>query len=76
MFFLFIENNELVMNMYVKIFDFEHEKDLEESINLFLEDEEIEIKEILYQTSHFFAINEQVFSFSAMILYQKKPKNI
>ena len=64
------------MKMRVKIFDFEHEKDLEESINSFLEDEEIEVKDILYQASHFFAINEQVFSFSAMILYEKTPKKI
>lgn len=55
--------------MKVKIFDFEHEKDLEEAVNEFLEDKEIEIKKIEYTVSHFFAINEQVYSFSVLILY-------
>lgn len=57
--------------MMVKIFDFEHEKDLEEAVNRFLSDNSIEFLNIYYQSSHFFAGNEQVFSFSALILYKK-----
>ena len=56
--------------MKVKIFDFEHELDLEEAINKFLDDKKIELKEIKYCVSHFYALNEQVFSFSALILYE------
>lgn len=55
--------------MKVKIFDFEHELDLEEAVNLFLSDE-VELVNIFYNTSHFFAGNEQVFSFSVLILYK------
>lgn len=57
--------------MKVKIFDFEHEKDLEEAINEFLKDKEIDVKKIEYRVSHFYALNEQVYSFSALILYEK-----
>lgn len=54
--------------MKVKCFDFEHELDLEEAINKFLETG-IEVTQILFSTSHFYALNAQVFSFSAMIIY-------
>ena len=43
--------------MNVKIFDFEHEVDLEEAINDFLADEKVEMVNIFYQTSHFYAGN-------------------
>ena len=56
--------------MKVKMFDFEHEIDLENAINEFLSTENIEITNIYYQACHFYAGNEQVFSFSALILYQ------
>lgn len=62
--------------MMVKIFDFEHEQDLEEAINLFLENKDITINSIQYRVSHFFALNEQVFSFSALILYEKAVSNL
>ena len=60
--------------MKVKIFDFEHEKDLEDAINNFISDEKIELVNIFYQASHFYAGNEQLFSFSAMILYKNSGK--
>ena len=60
--------------MKVKIFDFEHEIDLEEAINNFISEENIELVNIFYQTSHFYAGNEQLFSFSAMILYKNSEK--
>ena len=60
--------------MKVKIFDFEHELDLENAINDFLDNEDVEFININYQVSHFYAGNEQLFSFSALILYKIKEK--
>lgn len=60
--------------MRVKIFDFEHEVDLENAVNNFLEEDNIEMVNIYYQTSHFYAGNEQLFSFSALILYKISEK--
>jgi hypothetical protein len=54
--------------------DFEHELDLENAINDFLDNEDIEIVNINYQVSHFYAGNEQLFSFSALILYKMIDK--
>ncbi len=57
--------------MKVKLFDFEHEKDLEDAINqFFLDNPKIEIKNILYQTSHFACNSEQIYSFSCLLLYK------
>ena len=61
--------------MKIKIFDFEHEKDLEEALNLFLAGDVVLVN-ILYQTSHFYAGNEQVFSFSALVMYSMKEINV
>lgn len=55
--------------MKVKIFDFEDEKDLEEEINSFLEDLSGEVIDIKYQVSMGIFSDEQVFCFSAMIVY-------
>jgi len=58
--------------MKVKIFDESHEKDLEASINKFLSEEEgIDIIDIKFQTSIAVFSEEQVYCFSAMILYSK-----
>ena len=56
--------------MKVKLFDFEHEEDLEKALNTFLENKKIEIKSINYQTSHFSNNGEQIYSFSCLILYK------
>ena len=45
--------------MKVKIFDFEHELDLENAVNEFLTKDDVEIVNIYYQTSHFYGGNEQ-----------------
>ena len=58
--------------MKVKIFDFESENDLVEEINDFI-DEDIEIIDIKYQVSCSVYSEEQIFCFSAMILYKQKP---
>ncbi|MDE6947854.1 MAG: sporulation protein Cse60 [Anaeroplasmataceae bacterium] len=57
--------------MKVKIFDFEHEQDLEEALNkFFLEHPKMEIKNLNYQTSHFAINGEQIYSFSCLVLYK------
>lgn len=53
--------------MKVKIFDFEHETDLEKAINEFIKNKIV--YDIKYQNSHFYAGNEQIYSFSALIMY-------
>lgn len=54
--------------MKVKIFDCEHENDLEDEINFFLK-QNITVIEIHYSTSHFDNNGEQIYSFSCLILY-------
>ncbi len=56
--------------MKVKVFDCNHEKDLEDSVNEFIKAKEV--MDIKYQVS--IAINgeEQIYCFSAMIIYIDK----
>ena len=56
--------------MKVKIFDESHEKDLEKSINSFINDNEIEIIDIQFRTAVSIFSEEQIFCFSAMIIYK------
>ena len=53
--------------MKVRVFDCDHEKDLEENVNGFIVDKEI--VDIKYQVA--IAINgeEQIYCFSAMVIY-------
>jgi hypothetical protein len=55
--------------MKVKIFDEEDELDLEEDINYFIVSENIKVIDIKYQVSVGIFGEEQVFCFSAMIIY-------
>ena len=55
--------------MKVKIFDEEDENDLEENINTFLADNEVEVVDIKFQTAVSVFSEEQIFCFSAMIIY-------
>lgn len=55
--------------MKVKIFDESHEKDLENSINLFLSTLNSDIIDIKYQVSISVFGEEQIYCFSAMIIY-------
>lgn len=58
-------------NMKVKIYDEESEADLEEDINNFLDEfEEINVIDIKYQVSSSIYSEEQIFCFSAMIIYE------
>lgn len=56
--------------MKVKIFDENHEKDLEDSINKFIEDKD-DILDIKYQVAISIVGEEQLYCFSAMIVYRK-----
>lgn len=55
--------------MKVKIFDEEDEKDLESDINDFLSELSGEVVEIKYQVTMGLFSDEQVYCFSAMIIY-------
>ena len=55
-------------NMQVKIFDLEDEKDLEKEVNDFL-NTDIEVVDIKYSVSSAVFSDEQIFCFSAMIIY-------
>ena len=59
--------------MKVKLFDCEDEGDLEEDINGFLSSS-IDVIDIKYQVAMGIFSEEQVFCFSAMILYQDIKK--
>ncbi|MBR5369741.1 MAG: sporulation protein Cse60 [Bacilli bacterium] len=58
--------------MKVKIFDYEDEIDLEEDINEFINNNNIEVMDIKYQVSSSIFGEEQIFCFSAMIIYIQK----
>lgn len=54
--------------MKIKIFDFEHEVDLEAAVNQFIKDKKV--LSINYQTSHFQSFDDQIYSFSVLIVYE------
>ena len=61
--------------MKVKIIDEEHEKDLENSINTFIKENNIEIIDIKLSTACSLYGEEQIYCFTALIIYtQKKEK--
>lgn len=62
----------LVILMKVKIFDESHESDLEEDINKFIKEEEPDIIDIKYSISNSVYSEEQLYCFSAMIIYNEK----
>ncbi len=58
--------------MKVKIFDEMHEKDLEDSVNNFLDElETTDIISIKYQVAISMFGEEQIYCFSAMIVYKE-----
>ena len=71
-FFNFNFYNNFGDNMKVKIFDESHEKDLENSINSFLEVTTCDIIDIKYQVAISLFGEEQIYCFSAMIVYDEK----
>ncbi len=55
--------------MKVKLFDENHEKDLEDSINKFIKDKEV--IDIKYQLAISINGEEQLYCFSAMVVYEE-----
>ena len=58
--------------MKVKLFDENHELDLETSVNNFLSELEGDLIDIKYQVALSISGEEQIYCFSAMIIYSKK----
>ena len=55
--------------MKVKLFDESHEKDLEQKINSFISELTTEVIDIKYQVAITMFGEEQIYCFSAMIIY-------
>lgn len=58
--------------MTVKLFDENHEKDLEKSINEFLKGHICDIIDIKYQVAIAMFGEDQIYCFSAMVIYEEK----
>ena len=58
--------------MKVKIFDESHESDLEEDINNFIKEKDPDIIDIKYSVSCSIYSEEQLYCFSALIMYREK----
>ena len=56
--------------MKVKICDEAHELELEKNINSFLAEKKVEVIDIKYQVSISVFAQEQIYCFSAMIIYK------
>ena len=59
----------VILLMKIKIFDESHEKDLEEEINKFIKEEMPDIIDIKYSISNSVFSDEQIYCFSALIIY-------
>lgn len=59
-------------NVKVKVFDEEHEKDLEDDINAFLEEVNPDVIDIKLSTSSSIYGEEQIYCFTALIMYRDK----
>ena len=55
--------------MQVKLFDESHEKDLEMSMNTFLDSHDIDIIDIKYSVAISTCGEDQIYCFTAMIIY-------
>ena len=62
----------MVIKMKVKVIDESHEKDLESSVNEFLSSTNCDIIYIKYQVAISLFGEEQIYCFSAMIIYVNK----
>lgn len=61
----------VIFFMKVKLFDECHELDLEKSINSFLNSKEIQVIDIKYQLAFQILGEEQIYCFSAMLIYDE-----
>ncbi len=59
-------------NMKVKVIDEGHESDLEKEINKFIKENNIEVIDIKLSTSCSIYSEEQIYCFTAMIIYEEK----
>lgn len=57
--------------MKVKIFDENHEKDLEQAINNFLNQNEVKLVDVKYSVAIAVSGEEQLYCFSALLIYEK-----
>jgi len=62
--------------MKVKIIDEEHEKDLENSINKFIKENDIDVIDIKMCTSCSLYGEEQIYCFTALIMYTMVSKDV
>ena len=61
----------MVIFLFVKIFDCDTEIDLEIAINDFLsENKDLNLKDITYSVSTFYDGREQIYCFSALLIFQ------
>lgn len=60
--------------MKVKVIDEEHEKDLETSINEFIKKDEVDVIDIKLSTSCSIYGEEQIYCFTALIMYEENKK--
>ena len=60
----------VIFFMKVKLFDENHELDLEKSINKFLSEKEVDLIDIKYQVAFSTSGEEQIYCFSALIIYE------
>lgn len=60
--------------MKIKIFDESHESDLEEDINNFIQEKNPDIIDIKYSISNSVYSEEQLYCFSALIMYRDKKE--
>ena len=58
--------------MKVKLFDESHEKDLEQDINTFLKENEVEVIDIKFSAAVSVFSEEQIYCFSALLMYKSK----
>lgn len=58
--------------MKVKIFDESHEKDLEQDINSFFKENSVEVIDVKYSVAVSLFSEEQIYCFSALIMYKSK----
>jgi len=56
--------------MKVKVFDESHEKDLEESINKFISEKDPDVIDIKYSVSTAIYSDDQIYCFSALMIYK------
>ncbi len=60
--------------MKVKVFDESHEKDLEQDINNFIKENKVEIIDIKFSVGVSLFSEEQIYCFSALVMYSELKK--